>query len=179
MNIPFKTIAVAIFTTTSLPGFTGAQAEQPGASHLGAYGKTSTYCGAEAIPRNQPTIPQVGCFYLSAGHRAIGTFATHSVEISIDDTGAAIFIVDGQRISESHDTASWTNLPYVTAGGVAGSSICEKPTNRNAACPSRITIFSKDPDKAILFSVSACLPPQYHLCVTTQANWDYEKSRVH
>jgi hypothetical protein len=180
MNIRYKNIDLTvILAMTGLLLVARTQAQEPGESHLGAYGKTSTYCGVKAVPRNQPTIPQVGCFYLSAGHRATGTLATHFIEISVDDAGTEIFKVDGQRITETHDTATWTNLPYVTVGGVAGYSICERPTDRNSGCPSSITIFSRDPDKAVLFLVSECLPPQYRLCVTTQANWDYEKSRLH
>jgi hypothetical protein len=179
MNILFKKIGVIIFIATGLLLLAQTQAQQPSESHLGAYSKTSTYCGVEVIPRNQSTIPQVGCFYLSAGHRATGTVATHLIELSVDDAGMEIFKVDGQRITDTRDTATRTNLPYVKAGGVAGYSICEAPTDRNSGCPSSIRIFSPDPDKAVLFVVSECLPPEYHSCVTTQANWDYEKSRRH
>jgi hypothetical protein len=156
-----------------------AKAGEPAKSPIGVYGKTSTYCGAEAIQRNPPTIPQIGCFYLSAGHGATGTFATHLVELSVDGAGKEIFKVDGTRITDTHDTATWTNLAYVSAGGVSGYSICEGPTDRNSGCPSSLTIFSRDPDKAVLFLVSQCLPPDFRVCVTTQSNWDYEKSRRH
>lgn len=180
MNIRHKNIDLTvILAMTGLLLVARTQAQEPGESHLGVYGKTSSYCGDKAVPRNEAIIPQVGCFYLSAGHRATGTLATHSVEISVDAAGTEMFKVDGQRITETHDTASWTNLPYVTVGGVAGYSICERPTDRNSGCPASITIFSRDPDKAVLFVVVQCLPPIYHLCATTQANWDYEKSRLH
>lgn len=179
MSTLFKKIAVIIFIAKDLLLLDQAQAQQPGESHLGAYRRTSTYCGGAMIPRNQPTIPQVGCFYLSAGHRATGTVARHLIEVSVDDAGTEIFKVDGQRITDTRDIASRTNLPFVKAGGVAGYSICEGPTDRNSGCPSSITIFSRGPDKSVLFVVAKCLPPEYHLCVTTQANWDYEKSRRH
>jgi hypothetical protein len=93
--------------------------------------------------------------------------------------GREVFEVDGTRIVDTHDTATWTNLPYVSAGGVAGYSFCQEPTARGSGCPSNITIFSKDRGKGILFLVSRCLPPSYHVCVTTQENWDYEISRRH
>jgi hypothetical protein len=180
MNIRYEDIDLSvILALTGLLLVAQTRAQEPSEPHLGVYGRTTTYCGGEAIPRNEPVLPQIGCFSLSAGHRATGTLATHSVEVSVDDAGAEIFKVDGQRITETHDTATWTNLPYVKVGGVAGYSICERPTDRNSACPSSITIFSRDPDKAILFVISECLPPKYRLCVTTQANWDYEKARLH
>jgi hypothetical protein len=178
MNILYKKIYAVIFAT-GLLFLARTHAQQPTESHFGAYGKTSTYCGVEVVPRNQPTIPQVGCFYLSPGHRATGTVATHLVELSVDGAGMEAFKVDGQRITDTLDTATRTNLPYVKAGGVAGYSICEGPTDKNSGCPSSITIFSRDPDRAVLFMVSQCLPPEYRVCVTTQANWDYEKSRRH
>jgi hypothetical protein len=156
-----------------------AQAQESAESPLGVYGKTSTYCGAEAIPQNPTTIPQIGCFYLSAGRGATGTFATHRVELSVNGEGKEVFKVDGTYITDNHETATWTNLPYVSVGGVAGYSICKEPTDRNSACPSRISIFSRNPDKTVLFMVTECLPPGYHLCVTTESNWEYEKSRQH
>jgi hypothetical protein len=122
---------------------------------------------------------QVGCFYLSAGHQALGTFATHLVEVAVDATGAEVFKVDGHVVVEMHGTPTSTNLPFVKAGGVAGYSICKGEAGRYSGCPSSITIFSRDPDKVVLFVVSECLPPKYSLCVTTQENWDYEKARLH
>jgi len=180
LNIVSTKVALSVLLSIiGLLPLAQAKAGEPAESPLGVYGKTSTYCGAEAIPRNPPTIPQVGCFYLSAGHGATGTLATHQVELSVDGAGKEMFKVDGTRITDAHDTATWTNLAYVSAGGAAGYSICEGPTDRNSGCPSRITIFSRDPDKAVLFIVSQCLAPEFRLCVTTQANWDYEKSRRH
>lgn len=158
---------------------TQVPASDPADSPLGVYGKTSTFCGPEAIQRDPQTIPQIGCFYLSAGHGATGTFATHRVELSVDGAGREVFKVDGTHITDTRDTATWTNLPYVSVGGVAGYSICEGPTDRNSGCPSKINIFSRDPDKAVMFLVSQCLPPDFHLCVSTQANLDYAKSRRH
>jgi hypothetical protein len=180
-NVPWNTqhkkfVSVLIVTISLFLPLARAQVQEPDLSRLGVYGKTSTYCGAKAIPQNEPTIPQVGCFYLSAQHRATGRFATHRVEVSVDQAGMAVFEVDGTRIIDTHDTATWTNLPYVSAGGVAGYSFCEGPTDRRSGCPSSITIFANR-GNGILFVVSKCLPPSYHVCVTTQENWDYENSR--
>jgi hypothetical protein len=154
-----------------------ARAQDPAQSNLGVYGKTSAYCGPQAIPRNSPTIPEIGCFHLSPGHRATGTFSTHRVEVSVDSAGKEAFKVDGALVMEARDTASGTKLPYVGVGGVAGYRFCEGPTDRDTGCPADITIFSRNSDKTVLFMVSECLPPEYHLCVSTQENWNYAKSQ--
>jgi hypothetical protein len=148
-------------------------------SNLGVYGKTSSYCGRGAVPRDVSTIPLIGCFYLSAGHGAKGTLSKHRIDLSVDSAGNEVFKVDGTLITDTRDTASLTNLPYVGAGGVAGYRICEGATDRNIGCPTTITVFSRNPDKTVLFEVVECLPPGYRLCVSTQENWDYEKSRIH
>jgi hypothetical protein len=180
MKIQYKnaelTVIVAVMGLLFIPCSRAQESAEP---HLGAYGKASTYCGADAAPRNEPSIPQVGCFYLSAGHRATGTFATHLVEVTVNTAGAEIFKVDGHVVVETQGTATSTNLPYVKVGGVAGYSICKGQTDRASGCPSSITVFSRDPDKVVLFVVSECLPPKYSLCVTTQENWDYEKAHLH
>jgi len=156
-----------------------AKAQEVNLSHLGAYGKTSTFCGEQPIKQNDPTIPWIGCFILTPGKKATGTFQSHKVETSVDSQGNEIFIVDGSLVKEDRHTATWTNLPYVSEGGEAGYSFSTEATDRNSYHPSRITIFSRNPDKSILFMVSECLPPAYNVCVSTQENWDYEKSRGH
>jgi hypothetical protein len=180
MKLLCKGIGFAVLVAMSGSVFLSpTRAQVPAESPLGSYGKLSTFCGEKAIPRNEPTIPQVGCFYLSAGHRATGTFAKHRVEVSVDDAGTEIFAVDGTRIVDAHDTATWTNLPFVSVGGVAGYSICEGPTDRRSGCPSNINIFSKDTSKTVLFLVSKCFAPEYRFCVSSQESWDYESSRKH
>jgi hypothetical protein len=180
MNISrIRTICSLLLGTTGLLLLAQVRAQDPAQSNLGVYGKTSTYCGAEAIPRNSPIIPEIGCFYLSPGHRATRTFSTHRVEVSVDSAGVEVFKVDGALVMEARDTASGTKLPYVGASGAAGYRFCEGPTDRNTGCPATITIFSSDSDKTVLFIVSECLPPTYRVCVTTQENWNYEKSRLH
>jgi len=178
MNISsIRTICSLLLGTTGVLLLAQARAQDPAQSNLGVYGKTSTYCGPQAIPRNSPTIPEIGCFYLSPGHRATGTLSTHRVEVSVDSAGKEAFKVDGALVMEARDTASGTKLPYVGVGGVAGYRFCEGPTDRNTGCPADITIFSRNSDKTVLFMVSECLPPEYHLCVSTQENWNYAKSQ--
>lgn len=174
-----KSALFVLATTAGLLALAPTKAQGPADSPLGVYSKTSTYCGKEAIPQNPLTIPQVGCFHLSSRHTASGTFSTHRVEVSVDDTGNEVFKVDGTLVSDTRNTASGTNLAYVGAGGVAGYRFCEGPADRNTGCPARISIYSRDADKSVLFMVSECLAPQYHLCVLTQENWDYERSRQH
>jgi hypothetical protein len=171
----------ALILCLSVVVFARTHAQQSADSHLGVYGKLSTYCGKQVIPRDPSAIPEFGCFYLSAGRGAKGTFATHRVEISVDGAGKEAFKVDGTLVVDTHDTATWTNLPYVMAGGAAGYSICEGPTDRisGLGCPSTIEVWSRNPDKTILFLVSECLPPEYRQCVVSQAGWDYAKSRRH
>jgi len=174
-----RTINGLLIAASSALFLAHASAQVTLPSRLGVYGKLSAYCGTEEIVRNIQTIPAIGCFSLSAGHGAVGTFASHRVEVSVDDAGNEVFKVDGALLVETHDNASGTQLPYVGVGGVAGYRFCEGPTDRNTGCPASITIFSRNSDKTILFMVSQCFPPEYHLCVTTQQNWDFEKSRRH
>ena len=158
-------------------GFGLAEA-QVFAPSLGPYGRLDSYCGTGRIPQDVATIPWIGCVYLSAGHGARGTFWNHNVEIAVGADGREAFTVDGTSITETHSpqrTASGTNMPFVRVGGVDGYWICQGTSG--AACPSDITIFSRNPDKSVLFMVSECLAPTYHLCVTTRENWNYEKSR--
>jgi hypothetical protein len=69
-------LPVFVISTSLFLSLTPIQAQEPDSSRLGVYGKVSSYCGTKGIPQNEPIIPQVGCFYLSARHRATGTFAT-------------------------------------------------------------------------------------------------------
>ena len=153
-----------------------AQDSEP--SSLGPYAVINTYCGEEGIPQNVVTIPWIGCFSLSAGHSATGTFSNHQVEVAVDAAGNAVFTVDGTVVKTSHDLqrhVQETNVPYVHAGGVDGYSIC--PDAGPSSCPSSINVFSRNADKSVLFMVSECFPPRYRACVLTQKNWDYQKSR--
>jgi hypothetical protein len=178
-------VSNSLINFSFLVGMTGAILQSQGKAqeavqpNLGIYGETASYCGAGAVARNPVTIPNIGCFRLSPGHAAVGRFSTHRVEVSVNSQGHEIFSVNGAPVVETHETASGTQLPYVGVGGVAGYRFCEGPTDRNTGCPVSITIFSRDADRTALFMVSECLPPKYRLCVTTQANWDYEKSRAH
>jgi hypothetical protein len=174
-----RTIYFVLIATANALCLSQARAEETLPPNLGVYGKLSSYCGTKEIARNIQTIPEIGCFYLSVAHVAEGTIASHRVEISVDYAGNDVFKVDGALVVETHDTASGTQLPYVGVGGVAGYRFCEGPTNRNTFCPVSITVFSRNSDKTILFMVSECLPPDYHSCVTTKENLDYERSRRH
>lgn len=174
-----RTICFLLIATVSALFFAQASAQEALPSSLGVYGKLPSYCGTKEIARNVQSIPEIGCFYLSAGHGAVGTFASHRVEVSVDDAGIEVFKVDGASIVETRETASGTQLPYVGVGGTAGYRFCERPADRNTGCPVSITVFSRNPDKTILFTVSECVPPEYRVCVSTQENWNYEKSRRH
>jgi hypothetical protein len=171
-----KFLLVAIISVTIL---TQARAQGSAPSSLGVYGKISEYCGANEIARNVQNIPAIGCFYLSAGHSAIGTFASHRVSVSVDDAGKEVFTVDGVLVVETHDTASGTILAYIGIAGVAGYRICEGPTDNYTGCPTDITVYARNSDKTILFMVSECIAPKFYVCVSTQENWNYEKSRPH
>jgi hypothetical protein len=164
---------VSIFLTVGLVFAQQAMAQDTAPSHLGVYGATNTYCGKGAVPQNIETIPLIGCFRLSAGHGAIGEFSGHTVKVTVDGAGHEVFTVDGVLIGE---TGGRPELPFVRpAGGGAGYAICQ---NANSpSCPANITVFSRNPDQSVLFVVAECLAPTNHVCVTTQINWDYEKSR--
>jgi hypothetical protein len=148
-------------------------------SLLAPYLSVRTYCGKDPIPQNIATMPWIGCFSLSAGHSATGTFSNQNVEVAVDAGGQEIFTVNGTVVVEKNDPqrrVRGTNLSYVHVEGVAGFSICPD-TAGPENCPSSINIYSRNPDKSVIFMVSECLPPQYHLCVLSQENWDYQKTR--
>lgn len=154
-----------------------AKAQGSDSSQLGVYGRLETFCGNGEIPRDIDSIPKFGCFYLSPGHSAIGTFSNHRVEVSVDVAGREMFDVDDILVANARKpqrTASGTNLPYVYARSVAGFSFCENATG--PSCPSSITVLLRTGDKTVLFMVGECFPPTYHVCVDTQENWDYEVS---
>jgi hypothetical protein len=155
-----------------------AKAQSP-PSRLGIYGSINAYCGRDPIPQNADIIPWIGCFLLLAGHSATGMFSNHHVDVAVDATGQEAFAVDGTLIADIDDpqrSKSGTNLPFVHAGGVAGYSFC-KEDETSDPCPSKITVFSHNPDKSVLFMVLECFPPENHVCVTTQENWTYQNSR--
>jgi hypothetical protein len=164
---------VSVLLTAGLIFAQQAMAQDTTAPHLGAYGVTSTYCGKGAVPQNSKNIPLIGCFQLSAGHDAIGEFSGHTVKVTVDGAGDEVFAVDGALIGEM---GGRPNLPFVRpAGGGAGYAICQNASS--PSCPANITVFARNPDRSVLFVVAQCLPPTNHVCVTTQENWNYEKSR--
>jgi hypothetical protein len=152
-----------------------AKAQSP-PSRLSAYGSINTYCGRDPVLQNADIIPWIGCFLLSAGHSATGMFSSHHVDLAVDATGQEIFAVDGTSIADivgPQRSKSGTNLPFVHAG--MGHSFCKDEAD--GPCPSQIIALSRNPDKSVLFMVLECLPPENHVCVTTQENWTYENSR--
>src|SRR5271155_2414280 len=100
------------------------------------YFSQKTYCPQDPIPRNVATIPWIGCFILSAGHNAAGTFSNQRVEVTVEATGREVFRVNGTVVTQSHGQ---TNIPYVRVGGVAGYSICPNDAG-SGPCPSSINI---------------------------------------
>lgn len=131
-------------------------------------------CGDDPISRDASTIPWIGCFYLSAGHSATGTFANQKVEVSVDAAGNDIFKVNGTVVTRTRDPQG-TNVPYVRPTG-SGYSVCPDATSDN--CSSGIDVHSHNADKTVLFVVSECLPPRNreHVCVLKQKDWDFENS---
>lgn len=139
--------------------------------NLGPYGRLSSYCGEGEIPKNPFSIPQLGCFYLDKWRVAIGDFLNHRVEVDVDPDGKEVFIVDDVTVVTTRDPTTHkpvTNLPFIKPGGTPGVTICEED---GSACPTRIEVFSRNPDKSVLFMVSECLP-EHRLCASTQAGWD-------
>jgi hypothetical protein len=143
---------------------------------LGAYGCTSSYCGKGPIPRDIEEIPWIGCFSLSAGHTARGMLSNQHVEVTVDATGEEVFTVNGTvvRNVDPARSTSGTNVPFAGSMGVAGYRFCQ---DASRGCPSDIEVFSRNPDKSVLFMVAECLPPNYGVCVLDQENWDYEMRR--
>jgi len=144
------------------------------------YLSVKTFCGKDPIPQNIAAIPWIGCFSLSAGHSATGTFSNQHVDVAVDASGQEIFTVNGTVVVDKNDFAQHireTNLPYVRLEGTAGYSICPDTATGSENCPSSINIYSRNPDKSVIFMVSECVPPLYHACAMTQDGWDYQKSR--
>jgi hypothetical protein len=155
-----------------------AAAQRSNPSPMAPYSSLKAYCGKDPIPQDVTTIPWIGCFYLSAGHSATGRFSNQEVEVAVDAIGNDIFTVNGTVVATSYDSQQHvqeTNVPYVHPGA-AGYPICPD-TGPGKFCPSAISVFSRNPDKSVLFMVSECFPPQYRVCVLTQENWDYQQSR--
>lgn len=175
------TMAVVLFLVAAclIPSLWRTEAHAADLSRLGPYGRISSFCGPGIIPRDEATFPFTGCFFLSSGHVATRILATHRITVSVDTAGHEVFAADGVTVMEDRGTASGTNLAFVGISGEAGYRFCAGPTDRNIRCPARVTVFSRSADKSILFMVSECLPPQYDVCVSTQNNWDHEKSRQH
>jgi hypothetical protein len=151
-----------------------AQAQTPDviAPRLGPYGRLDSYCGKDDIPKNPFSIPWIGCFYLEKWRVSIGDFLNHRVEVDVDPDGKEVFIVDNVTVVTTRDPITHkpvTNLPFVRTASTPGYIICEED---NSNCPARIEVFSRNPDKSVLFMVSECLP-EHRLCASTQANWDY------
>jgi len=83
-----------------------------------------------------------------------GVFAGHSVVVAVDSDGMEVYSVDGTKTYEGR--------------------FCNDATH--VSCPSSLTVLDRNPDKSVSFMMSECFSPTYHVCVTTQENWDYEKS---
>ena len=165
----FIVVAIASVVEPSL-------AQEP--SPLGVYRAATTYCGLDPIRQDPAILPEIGCFVLSPGHVAKGTFSGHAVEVSVAPTGEETFNVDGTQIRSFFDQTKnpsvFTNLRFVRpAGGGSGYAVC-LDDGRN--CPSSINVFSRNADKTVLFTVSECLPPAYLACAISRENWNYLKS---
>jgi len=158
-------------------GQAGAEAQSSASSPMGRYSSPSTYCGPGSPRQNVDTIPWIGCFSLTAGHRAAGSLSGQRVEVAVDQDGREVFTVNGTVLTHTfgaNRTPSRTNLPNVRLSG-AGYSFCDDEAGNY--CGVNIGIFSRNPDKSVLFMVAECLPPHGRLCALDQENWDYEKSR--
>ena len=156
-----------------------AHAQNPPLSALSPYGRLSTWCGRNPIPREVVTLPSIGCFVLSPAHSASGEIAGHRVEVGVDENGQDVFTADGTVVTAIYDPQQhpprFSNLPYAHTMGGDGFAFCLGSTN--LSCPSTIEVFSRNPDKTVLFIVSNCLPPDYRVCVNTQESWNYETSK--
>jgi hypothetical protein len=142
---------------------------------MGRYLSVKTYCGKDPIPQDVTTLPWVGCFSLSAGHKVAGTFSNQKVEVAVDTMGKEVFTVNGTVVTRTHDPLR-TNLSYVLVSGGDGYAICPDTGPINP-CPSSINVFSRNADKSVLFVVAQCLPPRFKVCVLNRENWDAEISR--
>ena len=171
-----KIVLVGLALIASLVA-SSAHAENA-SSPLGSYANLSTYCGHDPIQTDPATIPEFGCFRLTSKHTASATISTHVVQVGVGDDGNEFFSADGIQIEEVPDPSRKPphkiNLPFVNEAS-SGYGFCEN--DATGYCPVHITVFSRDPDKSVLFMVSHCLPPNNQVCVSTKRNWDYEMSK--
>lgn len=152
-----------------------AEAQSSSSSPWNPQNAQNTFCGGETPPQGSATIPFAGCFVLSAGQSAAGVFASHNVVVSLNSYGQISYTVDSTLVSGSQRTASGTNLPFVQDRSINGMSFCLGTTD-DSSCPSNITIFSRKPDRSVIFLVAECFPPDYRSCVVSQKMWDMAHS---
>jgi hypothetical protein len=84
------------------------------------YGGANKFCGTEAIPRDDETIPWIGCFILSANNSASGTFANYRVKVTVEASGKEVFTVEDTVIKQvrfPQPPILRTNVPYVRPAG--------------------------------------------------------------
>ncbi len=142
-------------------------------AQLSVWGKAGTYCGQKLVPLNPTKLPSLGCFQLSSGHSAKGIFAGNKIDLSITEQGQEVVKANGVVV-----TNSGGSTVRLGGAGYLFCSVAASPTNPfPSSCATQIDVFSRNPDKSVLFIVSECVLPQYQVCASDQDNLDFlEKS---
>ena len=109
-------------------------------------------CGSQGMLTDVTQIPSVGCFRLSPGHTATGTFTGHELTISVNADGEACH-VDG------------------TAFNCSGCVDASRD-----GCPAMLTVHSRDHDGFINFLLSRKSAEGGY--VTNPENLDFEQKRL-
>jgi hypothetical protein len=134
-------------------------------------------CGEKGVAWDVATIPQIGCFALSPGKSATGTFLGTIIKVSVDANGKEVITADGKPApDDSRQSSLKVNNMYVKVGGVAGAMFCEDSNGVEGDCVASIDVMSNNPDKSVNFDVSKCLKGKEMVCAGNQEVWDYVKS---
>jgi len=142
-------------------------------SRLGTYANLpNQICGQKGVAWDITTIPQIGCFALSSGKSATGTFLGITIVVSVGADGNEVITADGKPIPDDprQTPLKINNINVLGAGGV---SLCPE-SNRSvgtSGCVAGIEVISRNSDKSINYYVSQCFD-NGQWCVTNQENWD-------
>jgi hypothetical protein len=145
-----------------------------GKPRLNVYGHENAFCDEGPISKDPAAIPWIGCFSLSAGHRAKGEFYGQHMEVAVGLAGYEVFTVNGTLAAGEYDSNFQQRVvpPFFRVGN--GYAFCRDAASTD--CPTLINVFSRNSDKSVLFMVAECLPPKNHICVLNRKNWNYENS---
>jgi hypothetical protein len=140
---------------------------------LGAYSNFfQDLCGKQGVRWNPDELPSIGCFGLSSGKSASGTFSGLRFEIAVDSDSKELCKVNDTIIG-AKEAGTATSLPNVV-GSCPDLSFCDDGV-RPPDCATILRLLARNSDGSIFFHISRRIGP--HAYVTNQENWDAEQAR--